>query len=92
MFVRLSSGCSQCIYHHVLFHNPASLSLRLRSWNWDVHLASRDDEDHHHQDVVTEWLVVAHIMDRLLFWLFLLAAIVKLVKLRFLLLLESLKY
>lgn len=39
-------------------------------------LVSRDDEDDYHQDVVTEWRVVAHIMDRLLFWLFLLVAIV----------------
>ena len=39
-------------------------------------LVSRDDEDDYHQDVVTEWRVVAHVMDRLLFWLFLLVAIV----------------
>ncbi|XP_076443609.1 uncharacterized protein LOC143282052 [Babylonia areolata] len=38
-------------------------------------LVHRDDEDDYHQDVVTEWRVVAHVMDRLLFWLFLLVAI-----------------
>ena len=36
----------------------------------------RHDEDVDREDVVTEWRVVAHIMDRLFFWLFLFLAIV----------------
>lgn len=39
-------------------------------------LISRDEADDRHRDIVTEWRVVAHVMDRLLFWLFLIVAIV----------------
>ncbi|XP_070174356.1 acetylcholine receptor subunit alpha-like 2 [Littorina saxatilis] len=67
-------------YHVASGHPASSLGGRdLQSERITQHLqvlVSRDDEDEYHQDVVTEWRVVAHVMDRLLFWLFLLVAIV----------------
>ena len=37
-------------------------------------LVSKHDSEDDYQDIVNEWRLVAHIMDRFLFWLFLLAA------------------
>ncbi|KAL3865419.1 hypothetical protein ACJMK2_042809 [Sinanodonta woodiana] len=39
------------------------------------HLVSKQDYEEHHQDIVNEWRFVATIMDRFLFWIFLLASV-----------------
>ncbi|XP_046574361.1 neuronal acetylcholine receptor subunit alpha-10-like isoform X1 [Haliotis rubra] len=39
-------------------------------------LVRRQDSEERHQDVVNEWRFVAHVIDRLLFWIFLIAAVV----------------
>ena len=38
-------------------------------------LVSKNDSEDEFQDIVNEWRLVAHIMDRFLFWLFLIGAV-----------------
>lgn len=38
-------------------------------------LVSKHDSEDDYQDIISEWRLVAHIMDRFLFWLFLVAAV-----------------
>ena len=38
-------------------------------------LVSRHDSEDDFQDIINEWRLVAHIMDRFLFWLFLIGAV-----------------
>ena len=38
-------------------------------------LVSRHDDEDEYQDIVNEWRLVAHIMDRFLFWLFLIGSV-----------------
>lgn len=39
-------------------------------------LVAQQDFEEHHQDIVNEWRYVAQVMDRILFWIFLMAAII----------------
>ena len=61
-------------------NNERSESLRDRSVNYDKisrHLkilVSKHDGEDEYQDIINEWRLVAHIMDRFLFWLFLIGS------------------
>ena len=58
------------ISHERIDHTGEVITKHIRG------LVSRQDNDESHQDLIQEWQFVAHVIDRLLFWIFLFFAVV----------------
>jgi len=65
---RLAGSGAQPAHTRSVSYDRISSHLRI--------LVSRHDDEDVYQDIVNEWRLVAHIMDRFLFWLFLFGSVV----------------